>query len=114
MPAASSLKDLIRIRHQNRAYIDSINENLGSALGFKRRTGEEASEDPAILIFVPRKINPKWLGDQVIKKELSGPGGLSCLVDVVEGTTVIAAAVFEVPAFDTPFGIRHLNLPPYY
>ena len=86
MPAASSIKDLIQIRHANRDYIDSLNGNLGSALGFKRRTGEEVSDEPAILIFVPRKIDPKWLpGDQVIRKELEGPDGLTCPVDVVEG-----------------------------
>ncbi len=87
MPAASSLEDLIRIRHANRGYIDSLNGNLGSALGFKRRTAEPGvSAEPAILIFVPRKIDPKWLGgDQVIRKELKGPDGLTCPVDVVEG-----------------------------
>ncbi len=78
MPAASSLEDLIRIRHANRRYIDSLNGNLGSALGFKRHTAEPGvSGEPAILIFVPRKIDPKWLGGQVIRKELKGPDGLS-------------------------------------
>ena len=87
MPTASSLEDLIRIRHANRGYIDSLNGNLGSALGFKRHTAElGVSGEPAILIFVPRKIDPKWLGDdQVIRKELKGPDGLKCPVDVVEG-----------------------------
>lgn len=87
MPTASSLKDLIRIRHANRRYIDSLNGNLGSALGFKRRTGQRnVSSKPAILIFVPRKIDPKWLDrGQAIKKELEGPDGLRCPVDVVEG-----------------------------
>jgi len=86
MTAASSLKDLLRIRHANRDYIESLNENLGSALGFKRKTGQEASNEPAVLIFVPRKIDPKWIaGDQLIKKTLEGPDGLTCPTDVVEG-----------------------------
>jgi hypothetical protein len=86
MPAASSLKDLIRIRHANRVYIEGLNGNLGSALGFKRKTGQTMSKEPAVLIFVPRKIDPKWIaGDQLIKKNLTGPDGLTCPTDVVEG-----------------------------
>lgn len=87
MPAAQSLRDLLRIRHQNRAYIDSINGNLGSALGFKKRSGEDISDEPAILIFVPHKVNSKWLPDsQVVRTTLEGPDGLTCPADVVEGS----------------------------
>lgn len=86
MPRATSLRDLLEIRHANREYIESLNENLGSALGFKRRTGEGVSDEPAVLIFVPRKIDPRWLpDDQRIVSELRGPRGLTCAVDVVEG-----------------------------
>lgn len=86
MPIATSLKDLLLIRNANRQYIDSINGNLGSALGFKKATGQPVSSKPAILIFIPRKIDPKWLsGSQVIQKVLQGPNGLECPVDVVEG-----------------------------
>jgi hypothetical protein len=95
MPAAKSLKDLLRIRHENREYIDRINGNLGSALGFKRQTGEPVSDVPAVLIFVPRKIDPKWLDTgQVIKKELEGPGGLTCPTDVVEGGKLVETVIW--------------------
>lgn len=86
MPAAQSLRDLLRIRDANRQYIDSINRNLGSALGFKKRSDQPVTQEPAILIFVPRKVDAKWLpGGQLIRSELSGPDGLTCPVDVIEG-----------------------------
>jgi hypothetical protein len=95
MPRATCLKDLIKIRHANRKYIDKLNGNLGSALGFKRPSGEAVTNEPAILIFVPRKIDPKWLDtSQVIKKELKGPGGLTCPTDVVEGGKSVETAVW--------------------
>ena len=85
MPAAQSLSDLIRIRDANRNAIDAINGNLGSALGFKRTTGQPISEVPAILIFVPRKVNPKWIpSGQLIPAAMDGPDSLTCPVDVVE------------------------------
>ena len=52
MATAKSLRDLLRIREANREYIASISGNLGSALGFKRPTGKEITDEPAILIFV--------------------------------------------------------------
>jgi len=87
MPDATSLRDLLRIRSANRAYISTINGNLGSALGFKRRSGVELSAGvPAVIIFVPQKINARWLpAGQVIRTELIGPDDLRCPVDVVEG-----------------------------
>jgi hypothetical protein len=40
------------------------------------------------LVFVLRKVDSKWLSpDQVIRKELKGPGNLTCPLDVVEGST---------------------------
>ncbi len=86
MPSAQSLEDLLGIRAANRNLIDSINGNLGSALGFKKATDQAISDEPAVLIFVPRKIDNNWLpADQRIPKKLTGPGGLECPTDVVEG-----------------------------
>jgi hypothetical protein len=87
MAQAQSLKDLMKIRQHFRSFFDSINGNLGTALGFKKTTGQPISEKPAIIVFVPMKINPKWIpGAQVIPKKLETPDGLWCPVDVVEGS----------------------------
>jgi len=86
MAEAKSLLDLMRIRAHNRRLLDSLNGNLGTALGCKKPTGGDLTSQPAIIIFVPRKINPKWLPQgQIIPKRLEGPDGLWCAVDVVEG-----------------------------
>lgn len=86
MPRAKTLRDLFRIRDANRDYLESINGHLGTALGFKRPTGGEVSKEPAILVFVPRKIESKWLPEsQLIRKNLEGPDNLTCPLDVVEG-----------------------------
>jgi hypothetical protein len=86
MAQAKGLKDLMRIRAHNRDFLESINGNLGTALGFKKKTGEALSNVPAIIVFVPQKINPKWIpGSQLIPKQLRGPDGLACPLDVVEG-----------------------------
>lgn len=86
MPEAQSLLDLMHIRAHNREFLDSINANLGTALGFKKRTGEPVSDEPAVIVFVPRKINPKWIPEsQLIPKTLELPDGMRCALDVVEG-----------------------------
>ena len=86
MPQAKTPRDLMRIRAHNRDFLESINGNLGTALGFKKKTGEALSNEPAIIVFVPQKINPKWIsGSQLIPKRLEGPDGLVCPLDVVEG-----------------------------
>ena len=86
MSEAQSLKDLMRIRAHNREFFDSINGNLGTALGFKKHTGQPVSNEPAVIVFVPLKINPKWIpGAQLIPKRLDGPDGLWCALDIVEG-----------------------------
>lgn len=86
MPEATSLRDLLRIRAANRDLIDSVNANLGSALGFKRPTGGNVTDQPAVLIFVPRKIDNRWLpASQRIPTVVHGPDGLTCPTDVVEG-----------------------------
>lgn len=86
MPKARSLADLMRIRaHEpNRKYLETINGTLGTALGFKRRRNEMFSDEPAVLVFVPEKINPKWIPRQLeIKSSLKGPDGLECPLDVI-------------------------------
>jgi len=99
MAEAKSLKDLMRIRAHNRQYLDSINGNLGTALGFKKKTGEDLTFQPAIIVFVPLKINPKWIPNaQLIPKKLDGPNGLWCALDVVEG----GKAEVESPVPDSP------------
>ena len=99
MAEAKSLKDLMRIRAHNREFLDSINGNLGTALGFKKKTGEEISQQPAIIVFVPQKINPKWIpGSQLIPKKLEGPDDLWCVLDVVEG----GKADVEEPVPESP------------
>ena len=89
MPEAQSIKDLLQIRYANRHRIEAVNGNLGSALGLKR-SADPAHPDngkPAILVFVPQKIAPKWLNPtQRLPDRMSGPDGLECPVDVVEGS----------------------------
>src|SRR5574341_1116960 len=86
MSEAKSLKDLMRIRVHNREFLESINNKLGTALGFKKRTGQPLSKQPAIIVFVPQKINPKWIPEgQRIPEKLEGPDDLWCVLDVVEG-----------------------------
>ena len=88
MASANSLRDLLRIRAANEQLIDKVNGNLGSALGFKKTTGGEITNEPAVLIFVPRKISNTWLPvSQQIPTTLSGPDGLTCPTDVVEGSS---------------------------
>lgn len=86
MAQAKTLSDLMAIRANNRDVLDAINGTLGTALGYKKRTGQPLSKEPAIIVFVPRKINPKWIPDsQLIPERLTGPGELWCPLDVVEG-----------------------------
>ncbi len=88
MPDATSLRELLIIRHANRQLIDEVNGNLGSALGRKRSSDPDHPDNgkPAILVFVPQKIAPKWLpSGQVLPARLQASGGLECPVDIVEG-----------------------------
>lgn len=77
------------IRDHNSNFLESINGNLGTALGFKKPTGQGLTKIPAIIVFVPLKINPKWIPEsQLIPKSLNGPDDLWCPLDVVEGSKV--------------------------
>lgn len=105
MAQATSLEELMRIRAFNRGYLDSINDTLGTALGFKKVTGESISTEPAIIVFVPMKINPKWIpGSQLIPTRLEGPDGLWCHLDVVEGGS--AEVEEEVPRAESELAER--------
>ncbi len=86
---ASSLLDLLRIREGNRDVIDSINGNLGSALGFKYTNGLQTVH-PSVLVFVPEKIRESFLPEsQVVPKVFESPVGggdvVYCKTDVVSG-----------------------------
>jgi len=97
MPAATSLRDLMRIRAHNRAFLDSINGNLGTALGFRKPTGQGLTDQPAIIVFVPLKINPKWIPQsQMIPDTLQGPDGLSCALDDSEERSWPSGGAAEV------------------
>ena len=81
MRQARNLRELLIIRQANQEYIESINSNLGTALGLKNADG-----DPCVIVFVPRKINSKWLSQgTLIKDRLETADGLWCPLDVVEG-----------------------------
>ncbi|MDH3892442.1 MAG: hypothetical protein OEV49_15345 [candidate division Zixibacteria bacterium] len=85
---ASTLRELMIIRDQNRDKIDSINQNLGSALGFKYKGGVSTNQ-PAVIIFVPDKVNPGLIPkNQKAPKELKATidgDTVYCPTDVVRG-----------------------------
>lgn len=92
MPEAQSIKDLLQIRYANRQRIEAVNGNLGSALGLKHSTDPTHPDNgkPAILVFVPQKIAPKWVNPtQRLPSRMTGPNGLECPVDVVEGSKLV-------------------------
>lgn len=86
---ASCLRDLLIIRRENREKIDAINQNLGSALGYKYVNGQQ-TQHPSIIVFVPDKIEEKLIpSSQVAPKELEAAGSngdiLYCKTDIVRG-----------------------------
>jgi hypothetical protein len=84
MANANSLRDLLRIRFENRDLIEQVNGNLGSAVGFKYKDGA-LTDAPAVIIYVKQKIHQRWLPtDQVIPETLQGLDGLVCRTDVVQ------------------------------
>ena len=89
MTEAASLRDLLSIREANRDKLESINGTLGTALGFKHSDDPKSTDNgkPAVIVFVPRKIAAKWVPSALeIPKTLDGPNGLTCPVDIVEGS----------------------------
>ena len=63
MAQAENLRELLIIREHENDYIQSINANLGSAIGLKNGDG-----DPCVIIFVPQKIAKKWMPESEIIK----------------------------------------------
>ncbi len=82
---AKSLNDLLRIRAANRDKIETVNKNLGTALGFKWTNGQK-TEHPCIIVFVPNKT-VSWLvpENEKVAEILEGTDGTWCLTDVVVG-----------------------------
>ncbi len=95
---ANCLEDLLIIREHNRDKIDAVNQNLGSALGYKFRNGKN-TKHPAIIVFVPEKINEKFIPKkQIIDRDAEffapDPGKeghyIKCKVDVVRGGKAVS------------------------
>ncbi|WVZ87111.1 hypothetical protein U9M48_033803 [Paspalum notatum var. saurae] len=79
---ANSLLDLMTIRAFHSKILRCF--SLGTAVGFRIRKGA-LTDIPAILVFVARKVNKKWLNPtQCLPAIVQGPGGVWCDVDVVE------------------------------
>lgn len=79
---ATTLLDLMTIRAFHSKILRRF--SLGTAVGFRIRKGK-LTDIPAILVFVARKVNKKWLiPGQCLPAALEGPGGVWCDVDVVE------------------------------
>jgi hypothetical protein len=86
MPEARSLKDFMQIRAFNKEKLESINFNLGTAIGYKIDDNGTVTNIPAIIVFVPQKIHSKWLkNSQIIPEKIYGPNNQWCEVDVVQG-----------------------------
>ncbi len=70
---ANCLRDLLIIRQHNRVRIDAVNQNLGSALGYKYKDGIN-TKHPAIIVFVPDKIDEDFVSpSQVVPKKFQAP-----------------------------------------
>ncbi len=94
MRQASSIADLLRIRAANAALIERVNGHLGTALGFKT-VKSKLTRDPAVIIFVPRKVSSSLLPkSQIVPEILKTRGGVWCPTDVVVG----AKALDEPPS----------------
>ncbi|UCC30870.1 MAG: hypothetical protein JSU86_01065 [Phycisphaerales bacterium] len=98
---AQSLRELLIIRQENRAKLDAVNQNLGSALGFKYTNGQRTNH-PCIIVFVPEKIEPALVpGSQIIPKQLEAEIDgevVFCRTDVVRGGK--AASEKDAPPID--------------
>ena len=69
----------------------------------RSREEERGGNDQAVEVYVAEMA--------LVDLECDGAGAMALGRRRIRlaGTSVIAAAVFEIPAFDTPFGIRLLN-----
>ncbi|GLT61455.1 hypothetical protein SLA2020_341600 [Shorea laevis] len=79
---ATTLLELMTIRAFHSKILRCY--SLGTAIGFRIRKGV-LTDIPAILVFVSRKVDKKWLSPlQCLPTALEGPGGVWCDVDVLE------------------------------
>lgn len=86
---AASLRELMIIRDQNRDRIEAVNQNLGSALGWKHTNGVRTNH-PAVIVFVPDKLHEALVPrhQQVparLKATFPAGGTIFCETDVVRG-----------------------------
>jgi hypothetical protein len=103
---AKTLSELAQIRAANFDLLDGIHGQRGTALGFKNRGSE-----PAILVFVERKVGERWLppGQIVPKTLFDGPGGLECPTDVIAGESERDLRVRVLDSAGNDWGDRPLG-----
>lgn len=102
---AKTLSELAQIRAANFDLLDGIRGQRGTALGFKNQGSE-----PAVLVFVERKIGEPWLPPgQMVPKTLQGPGGLECPTDVIAGESERDIGVPVVDSAGNDWGHRPLG-----
>ncbi|CAI7834570.1 unnamed protein product [Closterium sp. NIES-53] len=105
---AHTLHDLMVIRALHSSLLRLPRQSLGTALGIRTREGQLTSF-PAIIVFVSYKVHRLWVPDgQMLPRQLVGPTGVVCDVDVVEFcyTDAPAAATYAAqvshPSSATP------------
>ncbi|CAI7808091.1 unnamed protein product [Closterium sp. NIES-54] len=97
---AHTLHDLMVIRALHSSLLRLPHHSLGTALGMRTREGQLTSL-PAIIVFVSYKVHRLWVPDsQMLPRQLVGPTGVVCDVDVVEFcyTDAPAAATYAAQA----------------
>lgn len=84
---AVTFHDLMIIRGCSGSLLQQHTSILGTALGF-RIENECVTKQPAVLVFVRRKVNNTWIvPSERLPRHLHGPAGLFCNLDVVEFAT---------------------------
>jgi hypothetical protein len=87
---AQTLYDIMVIRGCNSRLLQQYSSILGTALGLRTTEGKLTSQ-PAIVVYVSRKVNNAWLEEQQrLPDKLRGPDGLWCDLDVIEFADGIA------------------------
>jgi hypothetical protein len=94
---AKSLNDLLRIRAASMDKIEVVNENLGTALGFKWTNGQRTNH-PCVIIFVEQKVESSLVPDDEKAPEvLEAPNGTWCFTDVVTGGKATPEEIEHLP-----------------
>ena len=96
---AESLRELMIVRHNNLDRIEAVNQNLGSALGWKHTNGVR-TRHPAVIVFVPDKLQeavvpPVQRVPTELETRLDNGEVIFCKTDVVRGGK--AASEKETP-----------------